>query len=440
MSEAEDDAESPTMPPGDDSDVTLYVTSLRPTRFSQGRLLNAATIAVAGVLLLALAIHWLPSVLPQQTKQPNAQATRTAQAFNAQLPPVRGAGWKPIGPDSAQDITFTANGALGYICGINPRNAGVSWTFYDVHQNLWDELLTPASGVGCRVSVSSADINDVVLIAFDCLNCQAAALISQVYRSHDGGAHWASVSLPAKQFVADITWVGSTLFLAALDTASENNATQPHYHLLVSRSDGPLTEISGRQLTMHPADFSSMTLQSSGTTLYAEISEIGCARYCDTLVQSSDEGRTWRQSAPSYRGAPLVPVAAQLGANTLVGWSRPPDATTMIALRSLDNGTNWSELPLLPENAASGGAELVITPDAGIIAYCYGQASMIYLLPNGATRWQAVAPLPAGAPLTVQYDERGHAVALWGRSHLENESGFTPGLEYYPLNGSHAGG
>jgi hypothetical protein len=108
------------------------VSSLRPTpvSFSQRRLLNIASIGLAAIVMLALAIHWLPDVT---SRQPNVGATRTVQTFNAQLPRVRGSGWKPIGPDSARDIAFTSNGALGYVCSVNPLGAAISLSVYDVH-------------------------------------------------------------------------------------------------------------------------------------------------------------------------------------------------------------------------------------------------------------------------------------------------------------------
>jgi hypothetical protein len=100
--EPPESTKSPATPPGattadDEPEEQPHVSSLRPTpgSFSQRRLLNIASIGLAAIVLLALAVHWLPDVLPGQ---PSAQPTRTTQTFNALLPRVRGSGWKPFGP------------------------------------------------------------------------------------------------------------------------------------------------------------------------------------------------------------------------------------------------------------------------------------------------------------------------------------------------------
>src|SRR6185437_9413869 len=96
-------AEQPVAPIGDAPDdgpdavdETPRVSSLRPVSraFSMRRLLNVVSLAVAGVLLLALAIHWLPSILPKPTATPNPQTIHVQQTLAELRPLVRGAGWK----------------------------------------------------------------------------------------------------------------------------------------------------------------------------------------------------------------------------------------------------------------------------------------------------------------------------------------------------------
>ncbi|HKW20208.1 MAG TPA: hypothetical protein VJO13_02445, partial [Ktedonobacterales bacterium] len=62
----------------DEREEQPHVSSLRltPAGFSQRRLLNIASIGLVAIVVLALAIRWLPDVLP---RQPNVQATRTSQ-------------------------------------------------------------------------------------------------------------------------------------------------------------------------------------------------------------------------------------------------------------------------------------------------------------------------------------------------------------------------
>src|SRR6478752_3769681 len=116
MSDDEKHAPAPATPPDTPPDDMPRVSSLTPaTRaYSQRRLLNVASAALVVIALLALAIHWLPDVLPGQ---PNAQPTRVAQMHSTPTPPIHGAGWKRSGPDWAQSIAFSSTTELGYACG-----------------------------------------------------------------------------------------------------------------------------------------------------------------------------------------------------------------------------------------------------------------------------------------------------------------------------------
>ncbi len=176
----------------DEREEQPHVSSLRPTpvSFSQRRLLNIASVSLAAIVVLVLAVHWLPDAVP---RQPNVAATRTVQTFNAQLPKVRGTGWKPIGPDWAQDISFTANGALGYSCGAYPPNPVIFFVIFDVHQNIWMQLPTPATGESCQVFVSPSSGSYVVISVDSCLtpgNCSDSYPASRLYDSYDGGETW----------------------------------------------------------------------------------------------------------------------------------------------------------------------------------------------------------------------------------------------------------
>lgn len=432
--------ESPATSPGatdDEREEQPRVSSLRPTSssFSQRRLLNIVSIGLGAIVVLALAIHWLPDAL---SRQPSVQATRTAQAFNAQLPRVRGSGWKPFGPDWAQDISFTANGALGYVCGASPPNLLVFAAVYDVHQTTWASLPSPGMGETCRIFVSPADANNIALVTYDsCASCTGETLTAQAYLSVNGGAAWSELALPPSNIVVDIAWTyGSTLFLVTEHTSQADTSLPPTFSLFTSRSNGPLTEIPARQLTGHSGELGPVALQSSGATLYVSFNVAFCTRACLSHVRSNDDGRTWTPIPASYQGNPLVIAATRPNSNTLIGWTHLSQSNATVMLRSDDNGSSWQALPALPRDPESGGVLAVAMPDNAIYAWSFGQANVVYALPDGATEWQIVAPLPAGTPVTVQYDAGGHAVALWGQAHDLNENVLTSGLEYYPLPAS----
>jgi hypothetical protein len=110
-----------------------------------------------------------------------------------------------------------------------------------------------------------------------------------------------------------------------------------------------------------------------------------------------------------------------------------PGDNALTPLRSFDNGDSWQELPAFPRNPDTGGANIFVLPNGSVYAFCYGSASVVYALGNGATRWQVVASLPVGEPLTVQYDANGREVALWAHARQPGGNGVMPGLAYYPL-------
>ena len=420
------------------------VTSLRPTPggFSQRRLLNVASVVVGGIVLLALAIHWLPNALP---KGPNAVATRTAQAFNAHLPPVRGTGWKSIAPNWAQDIAFTANGALGYACGAYPPNPLVFFGVYDTHQNTWKEMPTPATGgSSCRVFVSPDAGNYVVIAVDSCVpvgNCSISYPASRLYESYDGGEDWAELRLPSVVDVYSVAWTNSPglysrLFLAVRGNLAVDNTTiavNAPSHLLVRQRDGSFVEVNAQRLVGHAMQFGNISLMSSGTTLYAMLDGLSCDRYCAIQVRSSDDGASWTQFSTNYQGCPIIPMATQPYSHVLIGSAFLPAQGVLVPLKSVNDGDSWQELPPFPTNPSTGGAVMFAAPDDSVYAFCYGDANVVYALRHGAAHWQTIAPLPNGTPVTVQYDAAGHARALWGRANIPTSA---LGLEYYPLQGS----
>jgi photosystem II stability/assembly factor-like uncharacterized protein len=63
----------------------------------------------------------------------------------------------------------------------------------------------------------------------------------------------------------------------------------------------------------------------------------------------------------------------------------------MILVRSLDNGTTWQSQPL-PVPPGDQGTTIDILPDGSIFGWSYGASQAVYLLRDGASAWQQVAP------------------------------------------------
>lgn len=431
-------AQAPATIPDTSSDDMPHITPLKPAThmFSQRRLLNIASVVVASIVLLVLAIHWLPSVMPAHvipTPTETLLRIKTPTPSPTSIP--RGTGWKANGPGWAQDIAFSANGALGYACGtLGPGAAPINFAVYDPTQNEWNRMSTISTGERCRVSVSPSDASDVALVTYNCIVCDNVTPTAQVFRSHDGGLTWSPIHMPASLLADNVVWTNSALFVVAEGARAQDNSLP--FHLLVSPVDGPLVEISGWQLLGHSAQLIGVLLVSSGSTVYATLAVAPCSVNCLTLVRSSDDGRHWTRVITPYPDADIGQTVAQPGADTLVTWVFPQQSPSLTMLRSIDKGVHWEEVPALPStDILFAPDKLSVLPDGSIFLWSIGPANSVYMLRDGATTWQHVAIMPTGTPLTVQYDAEGHVVALWGQAHSNNTGDFTPGLEYYPLAG-----
>lgn len=418
-------------------DETMRVTSLKPSHngFSQRRLLNVVSIVVASIVLLALAIHWLPEIIPARVSpMPTGTLLRVKTPTPTSIP--RGTGWMSNGPGWAQDIAFSANGALGYTCGTpGPGATAINFAVYEPAQNVWKRMPSISKGEQCRISVSPSDARDVTLVTYDCIACNVVTSSSRALRSLDGGVTWSPIYVPGSLVVSDVAQTNSALFVVAVGATAPDNSIPTH--LYVSRSDGPLTEISAWQLFGHSTQLISAQLISSESTIYANLVEAPCSDECLTTVRSSDEGRDWTRITP-YQHAEIGQAAAQVGADTLVIWARPNQSSSQppppIVSRSTDKGLHWQELPALPSaDVFFAVVHLSVLPDNSIFLWSIGPANLVYVLRDGATAWQRVAIMPTGSPLTIQNNAAGHAVALWGQAHDKNAGDFSPGLEYYPL-------
>ena len=423
------------------SDEGLHISSLRPANrpapaFSMRHLLNIASLVVAGILLLALAIHWLPNVLPKPT--PNPHVVHAQQTLDASRPLARGAGWKLRGPDWATDIAFSADGSVGYACGHFAPEPAEFFAVYHVAENGWEMFPTPQAapaGGSCRVAVSPIDPNDVALIiSGHSGHASQAQFTSRIVRSLDGGETWIALGLSASTYITDIDWTQHALFLVAEDTSTAGTSAAPTFTLLVSRENGPLTEIPSRSLVENDVPLGAITLVSNGVTIYASINAASCSSSCTTFLESNDDGRFWAPHPSTWRDLVVFVAAARPATSMLTGWAFDEASNMLIVLVSYDGGAGWQPLPALPVSPGMGGAQLFLAPNGVVHAFCFGIANAVYVLQNGASSWRTIASLPVGSPLAVQWNGAGHAVAFWGEAHVAEGADSTSGLEYYALN------
>lgn len=430
----------------------LRITSLRPvTRpFSMRRLLNWGALIVAAITLLALAIAWLPGVVAQHAGLPSA---RNGSSVANDGPRARGDGWLPIGPAWAQDVAFAADGRTGYICG--PTGLGdtpilvARFAVATAPVNPWTQTTNPAMGIRCQIAVSPLNPDDVALAVDECrvptvANCPESIPSSRMLISHDGGATWTPIRLPAPVAIYGVAWSNSTLFaqiwghLGDDPPSASGDPALASAHLLVSRNDQPFSEIGAEQLVGRATRFDYIALFSSGQTLYAALNSASCSDHCLTIAHTNDNGGHWQNYTTTYASRSITPAFAQPNASVLVGWVFRQADQKLALLRSDDFGAHWTLLPDLPRNPATGGVTVFATPDGTLYVASYGNVREMYELPAEGDTWQAIGPMPTGMPLAVQYNAEGQAIALWGQASEWSFGSASPGLEYYPLTGSSA--
>lgn len=382
---------------------------------------------VSGVLLVALALHWLPDVL--QTKTNTRTVVRPFKiSFTPTPTPPRGAGWKRSGPDWAQSIAFSPDGSSGYACGSpSPENAPILFAVYDVTKGIWRQPTGRGSGVICRVFVSPISNDDILLETFNCINCAHTA--AHVYRSRDRGNNWSQVPLPASYVAYDFAWTTTALFVAAYN----NNASTADAHVFIVHDDNSFAEIPSRQLIGYPRQINDITLLSSGLIIYATVDAASCSTDCATIAYSTDDGAHWDQNSSIYKWGSVRPVAIKSGTNDLLAWASLASPAAQVLLRSTDSGRDWLPLPPL-SSYQTDCTQVFYSIDNAIYVWCYGSTNAIYKLPSSAGQWQMIAPVSDGPAQTVQYDSTtSQAVALWALASDNPAAIQPPGLEYYLL-------
>jgi hypothetical protein len=221
-----------------------------------------------------------PNVLPQGVSaQPTAHPT--IMPYDTAPTAAPGSGWLLAGPDWAQDISFTADGAVAYTCGVVAGANLISTAMYDVSENRWSAAESVASGEGCHILVSPGNASDVALFVSSCIVCNQI-VTTHLLRSHDGGKSWTRVWLPSSELPSTSAWLDDATFAVATVAIANNiSPNTPPFHLYLSRVDGSLTAVNtGRLFGQRFAQLGPVDLYSNGATLYARLQPLTCAGDC----------------------------------------------------------------------------------------------------------------------------------------------------------------
>jgi hypothetical protein len=376
----------------------LAALSQRQRLVLVGMLLSCAVvITVATVLVVAT---------PTSKGTSSTVPTVTTLSLSALPPPAptttQAGTWAPPAPAFAQAVAFApANSAAIAVCGFAggtlrlglSQDGGQTWAAY-------------RAGVGgntCTLGISPADAKDIALAVAQCQATCDANTPAALYRSVDGGAHWAGVVPPVGvHFGTVLGWAGATLY------ATTNVAAHP---LAVSVGGGAFT------LRDDIARFAGAitTLTANGDTMLATLPS-PTAGDTPTVVASRSDGAVWSQV--SLTDAPFTPVFARISADGSILAMEGQD--TLVVSR--DTGASWLDATPFPSGQTLGASRFAArTPDGSLVASLQSTRDAsktgLFILAAGTHVWQPLAAPPAGAQLlALAWDAAGHPTALWANT------------------------
>lgn len=385
------------------------------------------------LVLLALLVVGAANVLPHP-------AGKSASVFRpAPTPtPVVPDGWVRRGPSDASAIAFGQSpSTLAYACGpdsslphginlYSSADGGNTWHQLSFHiAGLPNDGVHGFFGISCMLSVDPADAKDVALL----IGYQACGqgLASAVYRSRDGGATWQQMTLPAwdssgeqAQAAYEFAWVGSTLYVAALQPCG-----MPLNRVAVSTNGDAFRWVNDDALfTGAPSDATLGPFTPVAPDLYVRLdSRASCPPTCSVYKRSGDGGRTWTPFTATWQGQQLDVLDGfdVGGVDSLYAQYYPdnqdPCTITRTYYRSTDEGATWATLPPLYEGMFIQQA--FAAPDGTLYAnassICPGSSVLrgVYRHGAGDVGWAQIASMPGGSPITLSWDEAGHPTGLW---------------------------
>lgn len=417
--------------------------------------------AVAAVLLIALAFAQVFAGLSggsavSRTPAPATAITSTS-ATPIAGPPLAWVAHAPL-PDGVSGDTcngcfnsFTiahSDGTSAYACVVTPPPTDTGqpaahqqtqvWITHDAGSQ-WTRALTISDQADATSCVVTADDDDPSLVvatsAWAFRTGPPLPDRSVTYVSHTGGATWQR--LPGLQIFVQLASTQSAVYaIRQVQTASQGSSSVTS-DLAVSHDgmrtwtaiDSSIVGQSGHQyvpqhfwLDPYNGDLLLETMdQSDNDTLILWHSEDSGHHWTpfgrvipgvvtgDFIVQPSAEGQSWHVCAATYD-------PSGQGGNDLA-------CTT-------DDGASWTQRPALDPPAFAQvkagrtpptvGAALVfaLTDDGAVLAYCVSAQAAdgsvtghtLFRLPQGASRWQSLGPVPE---FTVFYAPAPGSGMLW---------------------------
>ncbi len=354
------------------------------------------------------------------------------------------------GPANVAGFAFAPSAPqIGYACtGISsgpqptptPATGGPALEVTHDGGATWQALRSGpfAQGHGCGVPfVDDSDANDIFVATEGPFAPNPNTIISELWRSRNGGASWAKLASPYPNDplgLMNLTVVGGRIIV---DVEYDGAGMLPYY--IIGSDDGgatwtPVGQSLLTQRTSGVPDFAIDLLVAAGPTLYANLGQ-NCRGGCREVTpapgqappgeyRSTDRGDSWHPvSVPGYlRGFTRTPSGAYYGlAQQNSSGSNGPGATMLYWSR--DAGATWTALPTMAgleggyiDPASLGDGGLTIAPDSTVIAGTldnnpHKPAGLFYLrAADPAPTWRPLAPPGLG----LQAVATSSGIRLWG--------------------------
>jgi hypothetical protein len=325
--------------------------------------------------------------------------------------------WQPIAnPAGLQPRLTSANilavapsdGRTAYACAqpnADPPAAPLrGWVTHDGGAS-WSTLALPAVAGWCSLVVDEVDPRNLLLGIAQDPPAGGSTIPDRYYRSADGGATWRHIPGLDGSVVYQFAAHGSAIYALRVTNPLSDTATAD----LQASADGMATwrAVDGGLRSGQSGVGQFWLNPYNGALLATNVPPSSVTTTSSTVVwRSSDGGAHWSNlKAPAYGFTSVIVRPPQ--PNRVWGicvsdfTASPTTAPSNLVYCGDDSGQGWHDMTGLDTGDATATPRYTaLTSDGALLAITMAAASSgattynVYRLPSGADRWQALGPTP----------------------------------------------
>ncbi|MBA3825544.1 MAG: hypothetical protein H0X24_16805 [Ktedonobacterales bacterium] len=379
------------------------------------RLSRRQRLVLVGMLLSSAAVITLAATLVVASPTTGGPATSGPHPTGAKLQPLTLTAlptptvttalpgtWGSAAPTFAQAFAFAPTSpATLMVCGV--ASGALQLARSPDGGKTWAAYRTGVTAQTCALRYSPTDAKSVALTVTQCTSPCSATAPAALYRSTDGGDHWAQASLPISGgFGGVIGWSGTTLYAAT---------NLPAHPLAVSM--GGAAFVLRDDIARFPGQIAEMTASGGALVAVLRVPAAGSIPAATTVAQSGNDGLVWAEVP--FTDVPFTPTFVHLSQDGSVLAIEGQD--TLVVSRTL--GAIWQAAAPFPLGQTLTPTHFAArAPDGTLVALLQSTGATttvgLFSLAPGTDTWHPLAAPPTGAQLiTLSWAANGHPVAVW---------------------------